>query len=53
MIALRQVDLTLPSTAGPVHILRGLDLAVAQGETVSVVGTSGSGKSSMMMIVAG
>ncbi len=53
MIALRQVDLTLPSTAGPVHILRGLDLEVAQGETVSVVGPSGSGKSSMMMIVAG
>ena len=35
------------------EILRGLDLAVAPGETVSVVGPSGSGKSSMMMIVAG
>ncbi|GAB4394049.1 MAG: ABC transporter ATP-binding protein [Kiloniellaceae bacterium] len=53
MITLQGVELTLPSSAGPVHILRGLDLAVARGETVSVVGPSGSGKSSMMMIIAG
>ncbi|HMA16030.1 MAG TPA: ABC transporter ATP-binding protein [Kiloniellaceae bacterium] len=53
MIALDSVELTLPSVAGPVHILRGLDLVVGRGETVSVVGPSGSGKSSMMMIIAG
>jgi putative ABC transport system ATP-binding protein len=53
MITLDAVELTLPSAAGPVHILRGLDLCVRHGETVSVVGPSGSGKSSMMMIVAG
>ena len=53
MINLESVELTLPSSAGPVHILRGLDLTVGRGETVSVVGPSGSGKSSMMMIVAG
>jgi putative ABC transport system ATP-binding protein len=53
MIYLESVELTLPSAAGPVHILRGLDLAVGRGETVSVVGPSGSGKSSMMMIIAG
>ena len=53
MITLDSVELTLPSTAGPVHILRGLDLVVGRGETVSVVGPSGSGKSSMMMIIAG
>jgi putative ABC transport system ATP-binding protein len=53
MIALESVELTLPSAAGPVHILRGLDLMVGRGETVSVVGPSGSGKSSMMMIIAG
>jgi putative ABC transport system ATP-binding protein len=53
MIELRQVALTLPSAAGPVHILRGLDLTVGRGETVSVVGPSGSGKSSMMMVIAG
>src|SRR3546814_17668048 len=53
MIALESVELTLPSAAGPVHILRGLDLIVEPGETVSVVGPSGSGQSSMMMIIAG
>jgi len=53
MITLDRVDLTLPSQAGPVHILRSLDLRVDAGETVSVVGPSGSGKSSMMMLVAG
>ena len=53
MIRLDRLELTLPSAAGPVHILRGLDLEVIRGETLSVVGPSGSGKSSMMMIVAG
>ena len=53
MIEIRDLELTLPSMAGPVHILHGFDLEVASGETVSVVGPSGSGKSSMMMIVAG
>ena len=53
MIDLTDVELTLPSAAGPVHILRGLSLKVSAGESVSVVGPSGSGKSSMMMIIAG
>ena len=41
------------SSAGPVHILRGVSLCVNRGETVSVVGPSGSGKSSMMMVIGG
>ena len=53
MIALTQVELTLPSSAGPVEILRGIDLMAQRSETLSVVGPSGSGKSSMMMIIAG
>src|SRR5262245_9034522 len=53
MIRLRGVHLTLDSLAGPVHILRGIDLDVADGETVAVVGPSGSGKSTMMMVIAG
>ena len=53
MIALEDVELTLPSLAGPVNILRGLSLAVARGESVGVSGPSGSGKSSMMMVIAG
>ncbi len=52
MIRLSDLQLTLPSTAGPVHILKGLSLRIARGETVSVVGPSGSGKTSMLMVVA-
>lgn len=41
------------SDAGPVNILRGIDLAVQSGETVGVIGPSGSGKSTLMSIMAG
>ena len=53
IIALTDVRLTLSSDAGPVNILRGVDLKVRAGEKVSVVGPSGAGKTSLMMIVAG
>lgn len=53
MIRLTDLELTLPSAAGPVEILRRLSLSIARGETVSVVGPSGSGKTSMMMVIAG
>jgi putative ABC transport system ATP-binding protein len=43
----------LEGPAGPVNILRGLDLTVHGGEAVGVVGPSGSGKSTMMMVIAG
>jgi len=53
LIHVRDLELTLPSAAGPVNILRSLSFDVSAGETVSIVGPSGSGKSSMMMVIAG
>jgi putative ABC transport system ATP-binding protein len=52
-LRLEGVGLTLPSAAGPVKILDGVDLAVAPGERVAVVGPSGSGKSSLIAVAAG
>lgn len=53
IIELRDVHLTLKSDAGPVNILRGIDLTVQPGETLGIVGPSGSGKSTLMSIMAG
>jgi putative ABC transport system ATP-binding protein len=53
LVLLDDVWLRLDGAAGPVEILRGVSLAIAPGETVALVGPSGSGKSSLMMVVAG
>ena len=53
VLALEDVTLTLPSAAGPVNILRGVDLTVAAGERLAVIGPSGSGKSSLIAVGAG
>jgi len=53
MIRLQAVELSLSSLAGPVNILKGIDLDIQKGESVGFVGPSGSGKSSLLSVIAG
>lgn len=47
------VTLTLGSGDATVEILRGVDLSVPYGKSVALLGPSGSGKSSLMAVLAG
>ena len=52
-INLSDVHLSLGEGAGRVHILKGLSLCVEEGTSVGLIGPSGSGKSSLLMVIGG
>lgn len=51
MISLRNVSKFYPAGFGRVYVLRNINLDIAEGEFVSIMGPSGSGKSTLLHIL--
>ena len=53
ILDIKNLDISFKTNAGVVHAIRGVNLDLCKGETVTIVGESGSGKSVTMKAAMG
>mgnify|MGYP001194567738 FL=1 len=53
IVEIKDLHLSLVGGAGPVNILRGIDLTIEAGETISVVGRPGADKTALRRALSG
>ena len=53
VISLQSVEKIYKTNAGPLHVLKGINLEIKEGEFVAIVGPSGSGKSTLINMITG
>ncbi len=53
MIEIDNLTMSFPIANGQLDVLRGVDLALRDGETAAIVGPSGSGKTTLLLLLAG
>jgi putative ABC transport system ATP-binding protein len=53
LLRLHQIDKFYPTSEGPLHVLRGIDLSLQAGKSLALTGESGSGKSTLLHLIAG
>ncbi len=52
-IKVENAEMVFQTKKGPFHALRNIDLSIAQGEFVTLIGHSGCGKSTLLNLMAG
>ncbi len=53
VISLQSVEKVYKTKAGPLKVLKGVNLEIKEGEFVAIVGPSGSGKSTLINMITG
>jgi len=53
VIRLESINKTYPTRSGPVEVLKDVNLSIAPGEKVGVLGRNGAGKSTLIRMISG